>query len=565
MTYKFHFAIILILIFNMGEFMKIFGRYKCKALLLSILKALLAGAGVGLLVYGALLHLVKFEVVNNSAFPVLFGALSGSLCFLILLLLLRISNKKLARTLDNQYKLKEKVQTMLVHKDTEGAIYKLQREDALDSLKKVKGATFGLKRLWIYIIVALLGIGMLIVGIVVNPVVPEPEPVPEIPFELSSMQEAALLELIEYVEASNMQDPFKTNVKTAVSDLVTGLKLSQTVKERDICIDLALDTIYKETDDSSLALELINELWSCNTATSKALAKALNYYDWPLLDEWDKYSDAISDFRALFIYNPALAEDEVQAPDAENGEGEGAESGEGAENGEGTENGEEDLEAKMIVYVKPLFEGTAANILTALEKSGLSTDNELYTVLLRLVNASEIDDKLGTKLLGLSTLASYIDALGYTETERSLDDTMLALNSIIFKALSQHKDNTDTGEYAMSRICSIFSYTPPKFERPRLIEATVDSGSGDTEGGGGSGGIGGGPTFGSDDLVYDPNTGEYVEYGEILARYYALMYGKVTEGGYTEEEKAALEKYFAILQDGFPEEPEIEEGENENE
>ena len=140
---------------------------------------------------------------------------------------------------------------------------------------------------------------------------------------------------------------------------------------------------------------------------------------------------------------------------------------------------------------------------------------------------------------------------------------MFAYNSIIFKSLSDHKVNTDTGEYAVTRICNLFGYKAPAFERPRLINSSIDSDGGNDEGGGGGGAIGGGATFGSDDLVYDPNTGEYVEYGEILARYYAIMYGKVDAGAYTEEEKTALEKYFAILQDGFPDEK--EEGENENE
>ena len=68
--------------------------------------------------------------------------------------------------------------------------------------------------------------------------------------------------------------------------------------------------------------------------------------------------------------------------------------------------------------------------------------------------------------------------------------------------------------------------------------------------------IGSGAVYGSDDLLLDPITNTYVEYGTILDKYYALMFGKVEEGNYTEQEKEAMEKYFAILYGGFDEEGE---------
>jgi len=45
--------------------------------------------------------------------------------------------------------------------------------------------------------------------------------------------------------------------------------------------------------------------------------------------------------------------------------------------------------------------------------------------------------------------------------------------------------------------------------------------------------------------------GEYVEYGVILDKYYKLMFGKLENGQYTDEEKKAIEKYFDILYGGF--------------
>lgn len=504
--------------------MKIFERFRSRALIVSISKSLLAGFGAGGIVAGLLLLLTKLQVIALEAYlPWLLGGGGLVLVSVGTFFLVRGNDKKLAKSLDKQFGLQEKVQTMLVHKDSQGAIYELQRQDARVALKNAKGKSLDLKWLWAYILCFVIGVAMLVTAIVYTPAVEEEQPEPEVPFELTSMQEAALNELVLYIEASTMQEPYKGNVKNAVSDLILGLKLSTTEKERDICLKLAVDTIFEETGNSSAALELMEELWAYNTQAARALAKALNYYDWPRLDEWDKYTDAAADFRALFIYI-ALE-------------------------------GETPTDEDKVSFLKNILNDTSSKILSALPKSGLSDDDELTLILIRLASASEVDDKLGTKILGLATLAEQAATLGYQEAERALDDTMLAYNSIIFKALSQHKTNTDTGEYAITRICDLFDYTLPKFERPTLIQSSVDSGT-DGEGGGGGGAIGGGPTFGSDDLVFDPNTGEFVEYGTILSRYYAIMFGKTEAGVYTEEEKAALEKYFSILQDGFPKEPE---------
>ena len=513
--------------------MKTFERYKSKALAVLIIKALLVGLGIGSLVGGVLLLLIKHEaVLIEPILSLLFGFLSLIVGFLIVFFLLKGNDKKLAKRIDKQFDLKEKVQTMLAHKNSEGAIYELQRQDAAKSLEQIKNKSIDLKRIWIYILSAVIGLGVLISALVINPVKTEPEPEPEIPFKLSELQEAALLELANYIDKSAMKESSKEIIKTSINDLITGLKLSTTTKEKNMYLEQALDEIYEETDNSSLALELMSEVWSQNTNESRALAVMLNYYDWPLYDEWDKYVDSVAKLRNEFVFN-----------------------------GGDSEVSEEDKISFMVNSLSDL----SSKLLTAITKSGIAENDELTIALKRFAEANEVDTELGTKLLGLSTLAKQVEALGYTEAQKTLDNTILALNSIIYKALSDHKANTDTGEYAMTRICELFNHQIPQFERPKFIKTSVGEGGGDENEGGGGGGIGAGPTFGSDDLVYDPNTGEYVEYGEILNRYYTLMYGKAEAGVYTEEEKLALEKYFAILQDGFPEENEDIQGEDTNE
>ena len=119
------------------------------------------------------------------------------------------------------------------------------------------------------------------------------------------------------------------------------------------------------------------------------------------------------------------------------------------------------------------------------------------------------------------------------------------------------KKNTNVGEYVLKRLEMLFGIPAPAFERPGFNENSSSDGTQeenkDDEEGPSSGGVGEGVVFGSDDLVLDPLTGEYVEYGTLLAKYNTLMIEKLGDDkyGYTEEQKKAIEKYFALLYGGF--------------
>ena len=318
-----------------------------------------------------------------------------------------------------------------------------------------------------------------------------------------------------------MEEPYRANIVSELTKMLEDLKLVTTIEDRDTVLDTAIEAILTENDNSSSAIEIINELWKSNANTVKKLAKALNYYDLPKIDEWDKFIARVTELRATFNYE--LAE------------------------------GEELVEEKRIEATKLLFAASAEQIITALASSKIDENDELYKVVLRFATASETDEEFGTRLSGLQTISQLIEAMGYTDAQRELDSTFTQLNNEIYDAISQQRTNTETGEYAITKICALFSYPIPKFERPQLIESSTDDSTGNESSGGVSGGIGQGTEYGSDDLVYDPFTNKYVEYGVILEKYYALMFGKVESGDYTEEEKLAMEKYFDILYNGFDE------------
>ena len=106
----------------------------------------------------------------------------------------------------------------------------------------------------------------------------------------------------------------------------------------------------------------------------------------------------------------------------------------------------------------------------------------------------------------------------------------------------------------------MFLVPVPEFERPEFVKngESVENEKGDTgeeddSDGVHSGGLGNGATFGSDDYILNPQTGEYVKLGDLIHTYYAIMYEKLQNGSYTEEQKEAITKYFDLLYSGIEE------------
>ena len=507
----------------MGENFK---KLKKRALIIRLLKSFFAGISIGTFTIGALMLLSKLKILmpRDKTYFII-GAAFALVTFIGFLLLLRAPDRALARKLDRAYGLKERIQTMLQYKNVDSAMNELQRNDANEALATVSKKSLGIKTLWVYILCAIIGAAVLTVSSLytVKETPPPPEEViPEEAFELTELQIAALEELITYVSESEMQSPYRESVASSLETLLSNLKSISTVREKNEAVYAAMDYILEQTDNSSYALELIVELWNSGSNSTKRLAETLNYYSWSKTDEWNKFSSQLSGFRTTFVHADSLNE----SPDQE----------------------------KMVTETQLLLLKISSAIEIALTKSAIPESDALYTAMLRLAKADETNDN-GTRIYGLSKLSEMIAENGYTGTQRELDSTVSALGSEIYKAIYQHKANTETGEYAVTRLSQIFDCEHPAFKRPQLREISDENTPviDDENNAGVSGSIGSGTVYGSDDLVLDPYTNTYVEYGTILDKYYSLMFGKLQDGNYTDAEKEAMEKYFSILYGGFEE------------
>ena len=483
-----------------------FSIYKSKIRLLRMTGAFLLTLAVASAVFGVLNLLIRYEVLELNILVLLAVTVAvGSVTFAVAYIIMRMPGKKLARKLDEDFALSERVQTAFEYEGKTAPIYELQRADANAALSRIEPKMLGLRGLPIYICCAVIGVALLISSFFFKKEIPEQEPPEDPPFALTSIQEAAVLELIDYVDASEMSSPYREEVVSELSQMLSGLRAATVTSQKDACLSVALKNVYNITDSSSLALELIEQIYARDSLPLKELAKAINYYSYTDTEEWENFSDGFALFRIAFIHDDVLAED----PDLD----------------------------KMSRDTKLLLTSAVSGVNMAFTRAGMTSTDPLYSVLKQIFENEES---------GLSVIAS--SDLDYEGLQAALDTALTSANSELFDIIVANKTNTDTGEYAMKRIASVFSYPCPGFERPKLRDSSQNSAGGsENEGGGGQGAIGSGTVFGSDDLVLDPNTDEYVEYGTIISRYYEIIFGKLEGDSYTEEEKAALEKYFKIL------------------
>ena len=502
-----------------------FLKFKKRAAQIRVLKSVLLGLSAGLLSGGIFLLLSRLAVI--SPVPIISLPIGAGVCLVVTLavfFILGSSDKSLAKRLDKEFSLHERVQTMIEHSDeASSGVLQLQREDAEASLSKISTRSLKVKKLWIYITALALGAAITLTAAFV-PNLRDEGGDDDQPFALSNMQRTGLNELIANVESSEMQEEYKAliaaELRTLLSDLESVTKMS--VMRSELAESMAY--ILEVTCNSSSTAEILDALWKNGNFYMKHLAFALNTSDWEKDKEWGIFAEKLSGYESVLC-------------------------------GGGTDGGEPLTPEESFLKLKGAIDSSAVNIPLAIGSSGIKEDDALRTALKRLATADEPEAK------GYAVLNDMIETQSYEESKESLKKTLDAFSPQIFTALGMNKKNADVGEYAITKLSTLFLVPAPEFERPDFVkynQTIDDSGkednNNDENSGSEGGGVGEGSVFGSNDLVLDPITGEYVEYGTLLDKYYAVVFEKLQNGSYSDEQKKMIENYFALLYGGLKKE-----------
>jgi hypothetical protein len=139
------------------------------------------------------------------------------------------------------------------------------------------------------------------------------------------------------------------------------------------------------------------------------------------------------------------------------------------------------------------------------------------------------------------------------------DEFSTAAKKISSEIISQNV-NRQAIDVVINKLCSLFGITEEDLitadpdtdidlRDPSVDDTIIDDSEGkEPDNNIGSGGLGTGDViYGSDAIVFDPDTNTYRPYGEILSEYFAKANEQITDGKVSDEISDAAEEYFGIL------------------
>jgi hypothetical protein len=472
-----------------------FKKLKARRTLLVLLGALLLGLSLGA-ASGSLVAIVqKLTVREVDLGATLIASLGVLLAVLISYTVLRFpTGRRLAKYYDEKFGLGERVRTMIAFSDADGEIHKVQREDADVHLLSAVRASKLSPKLLLHLIAPVIAAALLLVAILL-PVHTEgggEPPVTDPDFNLSTWQEQALIDLIETVEASALHESPKAGVVEELQSLLLTLKSVKKVSAMKNAVISTVTAVNKEINDHN-EYDLIGEKMrnTVNPAVIRLGAAVASLRGALLGEELDAIEKALA---GESVYSQSAA--------------------------------------------------IASSIGSALASSGARADGALY--------------------LALGAFADELDAI--SDSEATLSDTerdeavKVAIGhakDTVSSALLLESTNEGVRNTVVRRLLQIFGIKEdelPASERPK------DAGTGETDGdyddkdddeGLNSGGLGSGDmVYGSDDTVYDPESGEYLTYGEVIDRYFAKVSEHFMDGNVPEELEELISAYFAALYNG---------------
>ena len=464
-------------------------KFRKRMLLASLWRSLLPGFSLALAVFAVLFVLYKRMILPFSPLAAAgIGAGAGFALAAVLFAALFPYKKRLARKLDRELSLREGVQTMLAFADRQDDIMVLQREQTdlkllATPLKKLK-----IKHVWTCVVCFVLAIGMTVTAFAIPAKQPEP-PAPPVdpPFSLDEWEAVALADLIREVQESTMTESAKTETVIALQTLLDALRETETESRMK---SLVVDTVMqiKAISDSVVTLRSFAPILAAGgSAYARELNRAME------IREQAAFAEALNKIAASI---------------------------------------NEDEEFDVAIHV------LSEELKMALRNSGASEQDPLYIELERLANT-------------LANVAAKLQDYTLTWGRMQVTDAFGVAYTQIGKALAQQRYDADMSAHVEARLLEIFGLSVQDLPGQEQGEGPQNPGDYEdddddqtiTDGGMGSGEL----ILGSQDVIYDPNSDQYVKYSEVIHIYNAIFLEKKVDGALGEEIAALIESYFAAL------------------
>lgn len=476
-----------------------FSKFKKKVFIESIIKNCLISLSLGILSFSILFLLDKLEIISlDILISVLIGVGVLFASFIVLFFILKPKNMNVAKRIDNQFNLNEKVQTMIAFEGHDGDIISLQREDAKERLSKLNIKSFSMKFNFLHLIIPVIALALCVTSITIpasakSNINEEKPPViydeDDVEWYLIKIQN-----LIEYVNSSEIADDLKADYVAELNLLIDNIEASDRVQS----------VIYDAAVAAVTQIKIITDIENSNNEIAAiirpdAFDANIVSFSQNLIDlDIDTITEILNNMRSTLQvqYDP-------QNPD-------------------GQEEALQKFYSTMVSRIR--------------ESDKVSNDDPLYIAL----------KNLGDALLKCNNATSVHPAI--QEAFNEYDD------EIILEIMKQKKVQ-DVNDYVVLELSLLFDIeeeSGPIID-DNIIDNTDESLSfdetteSDTNPNNNQGGMGTGDVLmGSDELVFDPEEGS-TKYQNVIDDYYKNIMAKFDEGLIDEKYRELVEKYYNEL------------------
>ena len=456
--------------------------------------------------------------------------LSGGFAALFFFLL-RPTDIKIAKKLDKDYSLNQKVQTMVEYAGVEGAMPALQREQTDEALGEVAKKRVDLSWLLKFLAIPVLALAMLFCGIFV----PAVKSSGDRPFDITEGQEVELKKLIANVQASALDDGVKASEVEILNGLLDGLKKAQ----QQSVMKAAVISAVKMTDALIASANSYLKIHSAlktdenlSKLTTAVISGVIFYKDGTRITSYDGVKSRDKDAeekigQILQSWNTKFLNDYFQ-----------------------------DVDAQIVLTVSQAAE--------KLESYSGALQRGLRLEELSAYAPEEGETSSDALYAALAKFAATLDELSANSRDYNKSETYLARIESAGTAFVRDAGSAVhtqsyycmMDEYIRNTLARIFNLSASEIGTNESVAPDKVENNRDPNGGDGpNSDVGGTDKYGSDDLVLDVDSLKAEKYGKLLQKYEKIMNEFLSKPGeYSDEVEIYIRQYFQILYHGLEDE-----------
>ncbi len=484
-------------------------RFRNKIYLEVIIKCSLYALSIGIFATAIFLIFVKNLVLTwNNLTCILFGVGSFFLSFLVLFIIFRPTEKKIAARLDKDLQLNEKVKTMVYYKDSNQPMMIVQREETNKILSKFSPKQIPLRIAMLGFVMLLLSGGSLTYS-VFTPKKPARLPEPTITPSTTDVP-AIVDEIINQVEFSRVDEVIKNKLLDILYEVLAAIQSEELSNDEKLEIVVgAIDKVYVILDQDISGIH-IGEALKKNSKTED-LGKAIIDVD----EEKLKQALKVLNDRLQFLTGKGLDNSLAEYSTALN-------------EALSMSNSKEDDELYAVIskWSKTFYnysrktnkENIKAEIQTAID----TAEVDIWTALMHQDIAIEMCQEV------LDILNQIKEILENPEQQPSQPD----------ESSSGDLSNETSGNESTSNSTQGSENTSPDSSSSGSEDQPSHSGSEDEYQG---------IQYADTETLFDPDSNTNIEYGKLIDEYYNYIISRIKDGTLDPSVEEIINQYFSML------------------